>query len=242
MNDTERILFNIAIETSGSCHDRMKRVKNGWTLRTIFDRPAAQFIPLEMAEDLEMPLEKGDIVRCETNRSHQWSISKFTDHLGSNGAFGSAEYLCQKIGSTETCRIHNERISVLRFMPPNMLLYGKEKQIYDWCYKAFEKKYNKDADYFKRCGGVEIKHDKATVWSRAHIWEQEKIENGKTLYSLPKKFEIPWNKKTRLKDIVLEMKKQGFAKKYEYAESEPAYGMGGCCKITKESLTKILAE
>ena len=243
MNDTERILLNIAIEASGSCHDRMERLQNGWTLRTIFDRPASQFMPLEMAKDLGMPLEKGDIVRCETNRSHQWAISKFIDYLGSNGAWGSDEYLCQKIGSTETCRVHNERISVLRFMPPNMLLYGKEKQIYDWCYKAFLKRYNKDADYFKRCGGVEIKPDKAIVWSRPHIWAQEeKGEEGKTLYAVPRKFEVSWDKKTRLKDIIAEMKKQGFAKKYEYAEKESTEGMGGCCKITKRDIDSVLAE
>jgi len=241
MNDTERILLNIAIETSGSCHNRMEQIKNGWTLRTIFDRPAAQFLPLEMLKEMGMPLEKGDIIRCETNRSHEWSISKFVDYISDDGGdWGSCEYLCQKIGSHETCRVHNESITVLRFMPQNLLLYGKAKQIHDWCHKAFRERYNEDADYFKRCGGVEIKHDTAIVWSRPHIFAHEKKgEDGDTLYALPKKFEIPWNKKTRLKDIIAEMKKQGFGEDYEYSKTESEEGMGGCTKITKKDIAGV---
>jgi hypothetical protein len=243
MNDTERVLLNIAIATSGSCFDEMTKIKGGYSaIRTSFGHPVPQFLPLTTLKTLDMPLEEGDIIRCETNRTHQWSISKFIEILSdSGGAFGSIEYLCQKIGGTETCRISNESITVLRFMSQSLLLCGQEKKIYDWCYKAFKERYNKDGDYYKRCGGVEIKPDSAIVWSRPHVWSQvSKGKQGETLYAVPKQFIIPWDKKTRLKDIIAEMKKQGFAKKYEYSKVEQTEGMGGCCKITKKDINFAL--
>ena len=106
---------------------------------------------------------------------------------------------------------------------------------------CFLKRYNPDADYFKRCGGVDIMPEKMTVWLRAHIWQQEKRQkDGSILYAQPRKFIIPWSKKTRLKDIVGYMREQGFAEDYEWAEVEPTEGMGGCTKITRDTLVKSL--
>jgi hypothetical protein len=247
MNDTERVLMNIAIEASGSCHDKMVSLTGGWKLRTIFGRPAAQFLPTEMCDILEMPLEVGDIVRCETNRSHDFSISKFVGtNSESGGAWGSTEYLCQKIGSEELCRVHNERLSVLRFMPKDLLYVGKEKQIHDWCRKAFNRRYNPDADHHKkRCGGVDVKDGTAIVWSRAHIFYASKRLESEgepvvELHAQPRKFVVEWNKKTRLKDIVQQMRDQGFALDYEYATEEPTEGMGGCCKMTRKDVVDAL--
>lgn len=243
MKDRERILMNIAIATSGSCHDAMTPLQNGWRIRTSFGQPAPQFLPLDLCNILEIPLEEGDIVRCETNRNHPWSISQFVRINSENGGgFGSKEYLCREIGGDKICRISNERLSVLRFISKPLLYSGKEKQIYDWGQKAFMKRYNPDADRYKRCGGVNVKPDEVIIHSRAHIFAQERTEGEKTLYAQPRKFVVPWDKKTRLKDIVAAMREQGFAKDYEYGEEEPTEGMGGCCKMTKASVTKALED
>lgn len=234
MNDTERILMNIAIETSGNCHNEMKIIIGRWQIRTSFNKPTPQFLPLELCKLIEMPLECGDIIRCETNRSHKWSISKLVE-------IGEEAWICQQIGGKDIVKIYNERISVLRFMPKRLLLQGKEKKIYDWCYKAFLPRYNDKANYYKRCGGVEIKPNVAIVWSRPHIFDQEKLsKNKETLYAVPRRFEISWNQKTRLKDIVKDIKAQGFDKDYEYNTTRPTQGMGGCCTFTKENIQTAL--
>lgn len=243
MNDRERVLLNIAIATSGSCFDTMTRLEGGWSLRTTFGALSPQFLPLEICDQLGMPLEPGDIVRCETNRSHAWSISQFVKALTTDGgAFGSREYLCREIGGTAECRIHNESLAVLRFMPKYLLYTGKENQVYAWCHKAFLSRYNPDADmHRKRCGGVDVQAETVTVWSRPHIFFMEKGRNGdKPLHAVPRRFEIPWNRKTRLKDIVRTMKEQGFAKDYDYAPEEPTEGMGGCCRLTRDKLVSVL--
>ena len=241
MKDRERILMNIAIATSGSCHDQMSALKNGWCIRTTFGKPSPQFLPLDLCNILQMPLEEGDIVRCETNRKHPWSISQFVKINSEDGGyFGSKEYLCREIGGDKLCRIHNESLSVLRFISKPLLYSGKEKQVYDWGHKAFTHRYNPDADRLKRCGGVEVKPQEVIIYSRAHIFAQERTKGDKTLYAQPRKFVVPWNKKTRLKDIIEAIRAQGFASDYEYGETEPSEGMGGCVKMTRDSLVNNL--
>jgi len=239
-NDRARVLLNIAIATSGSCHDKMIAVKYGWTMRTSFGSPSPQFLPYELCEVINMPLQEGDIIRCETNRSHKYSISKFIKINSNNGAFGSKEYLCQEIGGEERCRISNESISILRFMDKSLLYTGKENQIYNWARKSFLGRYNTNADYYKRCGGVDITGNLLTIWSRPHIWAIDKKINEKTMYAHPRKFVMEWDKSTRLKDIVNHLNENGFADDYEYKEDEPIFGMGGCVKITKDSLSKMI--
>ena len=243
IKDSERVLMNIALATSGSCFDKMTRLENGWLIRTSYGDPSPQFLPVELCEAIGMPLQEGDYIRCETNRSHPFSLSRFVKiNSQDGGAWGSHEYLCEKIGSKELCRISNESISVLRFMSKSMLYIGKEKQIYDWAYKAFSPRYNKKADRYKRCGGVDITGNKLTIWSRAHIFTQEKKgKDGITLFAQPRKFVMEWNNKTILKDIIKYLNDNGFVNEYEYAEKEPTSGMGGCFKITKKDVENLIS-
>jgi len=241
-SDRARVLLNIAIETSGSCHNKMMEVKNGWKIRGIYGDPAPQFLPEELCNVIGMPLEEGDIIRCETNRSHKFSISKFIKINSENGIWGSRVYLCQEIGGEGLCNISNESISILRFMPKTLLYTGKENQIYNFAKKAFLGRYNKNSDYMKRCGGVDITGNTLTIWSRPHIWAQTKKIKGKEMYAHPKKFVMEWDKNTRLKDIVNYLNQNGFSKEYEYKEYEPVEGMRGCIRITKNSLNKVLED
>lgn len=235
MTDKERVLMNIAIATSGTCHDKMAVLKQGgWQIRTRWGDSVPQFLPLELCEQIGMPLAVGDIIRCETNQRHSFSISKYVKTIGSH------EYLCEMIGGKSLCRISNEMISILRFMPKEKLYVGKEKQIYDWSYKAFLRRSNDKADYYKRCGGVDISGDTLVIWSRSHIFGQEKKgDNGETLYAQPRKFIMNWSPKTRLKDIINHMNENGFDKAYDYKKEESQEGNGGMCKFTKENLQKV---
>lgn len=236
--DRDRVLMNIAVDTAGSFCDRMERVAGGWSLRLRLGDPAPQFIPLEMAERIGMPLKNGDIVRCKTNPNHRWAISVMVEYV----AYGTA--LLREIGGKALCNMSNEDYEVLRFMAPSRLYTGKQHQVYLWASgKAFLKRYNPAGDYFKRCGGVEFEGESTLhIWSRPHIWAglPRKGEDGEDLYPQPRKFTLEWGSKTRLKDIVAEMLDQGFAEDFEEAPKEPREGQGGVVTFTRESLTKTL--
>jgi hypothetical protein len=236
MSDRERVLMAIAVETAGTVHDEMHRLKGGWQLRFTFDRPAPQFIPMEMAESIGMPMQPGDIVRCKTNPNHRWGIAELVEKRG------HSDFLLREIGGTGLCNMGNESLDVLRFMAPQHLYTGTKYRIYQWVTrKAFSERYNPDADYYKRFGGMEFDGDTLTVWCRSHIWAMEKKgEDGTTLHVQPKKFTMQWSDKTKLKDIVGAMREQGFASDFEYSPQEPTDGQVGYAKITKDELLKVL--
>lgn len=237
MNDRERVLINIAVDTAGSVHDTMQRLSCGWPLRMRFGNPAPQFIPVEMAETIGMSLQPGDIVRCVTNPNHAWGISEFVEQLG------HSEFMLREIGGEQLLKMGNESLDVLRFMPPSRLYTGAKHRIYEWASKkAFHEKYNPDADYGKRCGGVEFEENTLIIWCRAHIWCMEKRgeNDGETLYAQPKKFTMEWSKKTKLKDIITAMKEQGFADDFEYTANQPTEGQAGFMKVTRADVENML--
>lgn len=241
MTEKERVLMNIACELGSVIGCRIETIGQ-WPIRIRFGNPAPQFVTESAAEALGLPLKEGDIVQCVTNSSHDWGISEYTGIEETK--YSGPVFLLREIGSERICRMGNERLEILRFMPPYLLYTGKKKQVYDWAYKAFkESGPNPDADYFKRCGGVEFDGDIITIWSRAHVWNQEKQKQGdneETLYAQPRSFSFRWDKKTRLKDMIAAMRAQGFKKDYEWAPEQPSEGMGGCVTLTKERLTTAL--
>lgn len=237
-SDFERVLMNIAVDTSGSFCDKMMKLANGWTLRYSFGEPAPQFVPLELAKVINMPLKKGDIVRCKTNPNHHWGISVYIEGKQYH------DFLLQEIGGKALLRMSNEDFEVLRFMVPERLYTGHQYQVYIWASrKAFSERYNKNADYYKRCGRVEFEEDNLIIWCRAHICTMEgKGENGETTYAQPKKFTMKWNKKTRLKDIISVMDEQGFNSEFEYTTEKPIEGQAGCVTITRDDLVRVFNE
>lgn len=234
MDDRERVLMNIAVDTAGCVHDQMERLKVGWSLRFSFGHPAPQFIPLELAEKLGCPVAPGDIVRCETNPNHAWGISEFVEKRG------PSDYLLRLIGGSRECNMGNERLSVLRFMDPSRLYTSTKRRVYVWASRlAFQKRYNPDADYFKRCGGVQFDGPTLVIWCRTHVWVSaipKKAEDGTELYVQPKKFTLPWSPKTKLKDIVAAMRQQGFATEFVYAPTKPTDGQEGYFTVTRDDL------
>ncbi len=246
--DRDRVLMNIAVDTAGSVHHTMDPISGlgGWCLRCSFGNPAPQFIPEELAGRIDMPLKSGDIVRCETNPDHAWGIAEYIE--------GRDPFILREIGGQKLLRMGNERLAILRFMPPGRLYTGKKRQVYVWTQKAFMGRYNPEADYFKRWGGAFFEHgvfpgvyrehefDRVTFWSRAHIWQAEtRGSNGDPiLYAQPRRFALEWDKKTRLKDVVAAMLGQGFAKDYEYLPEKPTDGMAGCATFTRDSLVSAL--
>lgn len=234
--DFERVLMNIAIDTAGTIHDSMHRLASGWQLRFTFDHPSPQFIPLEMAKAIDMPLKKGDIVRCRTNPNHHWGISVFI------GQLGYSEWLLQEIGGDRQLKMMNESLDVLRFMQPSRLYTGHQYQVYLWASgKAFSERYNEQADYFKRCGGVAFDEGTLTIWCRPHIWAMEKKgEDGTPLYAQPKKFMMQWGKDTKLKDIITAMQEQGFGSEFKFSTEKPTEGQAGYARFTKSDLDKAV--
>ena len=186
-----------------------------------------------------MPLKQGDIVRCKTNRSHKWAISEFIGMA--DGRFTCPVYLVREIGGKDECQIANESLDVLRFMPESQLYTGKKKQLYDWAYKAFLPQHNKDADKYRvRCGGVFVKENTVEIWARPHIFGLERRIEDKAEYAQPVKYIIPWNSKTRLKDIISEMWTQGFPPEWEWSQTQPTEGMGGCATFTRDDVARML--
>ena len=234
-SDFERILMNIAVDTSGSVHSKMVRTTSGWDLRVLFGNPVPQFMPLEMAISLSMPLAKGDIVRCQTNPNHHWGISVFVERLA------YSKWLLQEIGGNALMEMDNEGLDVLRFMNPSRLYTGHQHKLYLWASRnAFSERYNPNADYFKRCGGVDFDGNKLIIWSRPHIWCMERAENGIAMYAQPKKFTMEWGNKTRLRDIVTAMNEQGFGDDFVFSPDKPNNGQGGITTFTREKLTEML--
>lgn len=227
----------IAVETAGTIHDDMKRLSNGWSLRFRFDHPAPQFIPIEMAEAIQMPLAPGDIVRCKTNPSHAWGIAELVERKG------YADFLLKAIGSELRCNMGNESIDVLRFMWEPLLYTGKRHQLYCWASRhAFSERFNPNACYMKRCGGVSFEGATLVIWCRAHIWAMEKKgDAGQKMFAQPKRFSLAWNERTKLKDIVEAMNAQGFGDDFEYLETEPTEGQKGYAKFTKADIERVIS-
>lgn len=235
MDDRERVLMNIAVDTSGYCFDTFERLNGGWKLKFRFGRCAPQFVPEEMATKLNMPLKPGDIIRCSTNPNHAWGISELVEKTG------FSDFLLRMIGGEKLLNMGNESVDVLRFMSPYRLYTGHKFQVYKWASsKAFSTRYNPQADYFKRCGGVDIDGDDLIIWSRPHIWASEKTIDGVTLFAQPRRFAMKWSDKTKLKDIVGAMLSQGFADEFEYLPTEPTEGQAGRAKITRDALLGVL--
>jgi hypothetical protein len=236
MKDKERILMNIAVDTAGTVHDKMMPLKVGWTIRYRSGRPAPQFIPWELAEKLKMPMVPGDIIRCCTNPNHKWGIAELVNRIG------YSTFMLREIGGTKLLRMGNEDVDVLRFMNPHRLYTGLKNKMYRWAHMVFNKRWNALADHCKRFGGVELNDKTMIIWCRAHIWLAEKQQkDGAITYAQPKKFSVPYNKKTRLKDIVAEIKNQGFGEDFIYTATKPTEGQTGCITITKEDINKMLA-
>lgn len=235
-SDFERVLMNIAVDTAGGCFDKMVRLNGGWHLRFRFDHPVAQFVPLEMAQSIDMPLKKGDVVRCKTNPNHHWGISIFVKQLA------YSDWLLQEIGGNATLKMLNEDLDVLRFMSPSRLYTGHKAKVYQWASsKAFSERYNGEAGQFKRCGGVEFDGDTLIIWCRAHIFAMERLgDDEKTFYAQPKRFTMPWGKTTRLKDIIASMSEQGFGSDFEYAPEKPIEGQAGYASFTRKDIEKVL--
>lgn len=229
--DRDRVMMNIAVETAGSVFDQMTCLKGGWTLRTRFGDPAPQFVPLSLAQKLHVPLTEGDIVRCCTNPHHPWGIAEMVEYVEHDTS------LLREIGGTRLCNMSNERYDVLRFMSPHLLYTGKKYQLYLWAYKAFHERYNPDADYLKRCGGIEFKGDQMHIWSRPHVWAQF---NKDGQHRQPRRFTLTWGPKTRLKDVITAMRDQGFALPFDTGPEEPTQGMAGCARFTRQSLVEAL--
>lgn len=237
MNDRERVLMNIAVQTSGSIFDTMEKLPNGWAMRFSYRSPSPQFVPEEVAKLIGIPIVPGDIVRCVTNPNHAWGISELVKFKSSH------EFLLREIGGEKLCNMGNESIDVLRFMPPHLLYTGVKMKLYTWVTrKAFSEQYNPDANHFIRCGGVEFEGDTLVIWIRPHAFDCERrMEDGTTQYAHPRKVTLKWSEKTRLKDIVSAMRDQGFADEFDYSKDKPTNGMGGCVIMNREDIENMIA-
>lgn len=235
-SDFERILMNITVQTSGSPFDMMVRLDSGWDLRERFGRFVPQFMPIQMAAVINMPLQSGDIVRCQTNPHHHWGVSIFVR------SFGPSNFILRELGGSAELNMYNEDFYVLRFMPEYLLYSGHQHKIYTWIMtKAFSKTYNDQAELMKKPGGVEFDGDKVTFWSRSHIFAMEKrADDGSTLYAQPKQFEMLWSKKTRLKDIIATMQEQGFSEPFKFTHAKSPAGYGGCLSFTRENFEGMI--
>lgn len=238
MNDRERVLMNIAVDTSGSSCDTMERLECGGTLRFTFDRPSPQFVPPELADKIGMPMKPGDVIRCCTNPNHFCGIAELLE------VRGHSDFLLREIGGSRTVNMGNESVHVLRFMSPSRLYTGVKHKIYKWASgKAFSERYNPEADYFKRCGGVEFDGDTLTIWMRSHIWGMEKKgPDGTTLHAQPRKFVMQWGDSTKLKDIVSAMIDQGFGDDFEYLPEKPTDGQAGYVSFTRDDISRVVQE
>ena len=194
--------------------------------------PEAQFVGSYLVKP-----KPGDLVMCDTGSVGPWKFAYFVEDCVDY-------YMLREIGSDKLCRISNESLSTLVGISQNMLLDGLRKKIYRWAtHEAFWTRYNKKADhYHSRCGGVEFIEDNVIrIWIRAHIFSDEKkTEDGTMLYAQPWYTDIPFDRKTRLKDLVEALLAAGFGKKWEYLPKKPTEGTGGVTTFTNESLTQAL--
>ena len=227
--------MNIAVQIASSPWDKMERMPQGWYLRTRFKKLVPQFVPIEMATDLKLPVKIGDIVKCCTNPNHEWGISELVERNGYD------HWKLRLIGGDNVLRMYNESFEVLRFIQQHFILTGLRWKIYRWCQKAFLLRYNDAADdYMTRFGGAIVDEQEATVWERPHIVAHEKQINGETKYVIPRKHVIAFNSKTKLRDIVMEMQAGGFGSDFEYGDEPPTEGMAGCATFKRDDLVRDL--
>jgi len=162
---------------------------------------------------------KGSIVKCGTNPDHDWGIARYVSH-------NDDHYVLSEIGNPErTLRMYNEHLSVLVGVPWHVTAEGWERQMYEWAIKAILERWNERATYPLRFRGAEVHDDILTIKIGRHIWaatvRRETPEGTKTFRYRVRSFDIPVNKKTRLKDIVKTLHTQGFDATWSDDELEP---------------------
>lgn len=213
---------------------REERMHGGWTMLFQHGQPATQFIPSELAERIGAPLKAGDVVRCATNPRHRWGVAEYVEPLD-DGA------VLRELGGGPLLAMRNESFYVLRFYPPEILFYGHKRRVYDWARgKAFRRA--ADDPWATKCGGVEMSDDTLSVWVRPHMWFSERRQkDGPTLYAQPRRIDMPWTNRTRLKDIVRALLDGGINEEFEFSPEEPTKGMRGCAKFTRADVEQAMA-
>jgi len=243
--DKARVLKNIAIETAASPWDGRQEItiiseKWGPQRHRLIERFGdlkPQWVYRDVAAGIGLPLKQGDVVRCQSNSSHKWGISVYqrTDQqLGGDPIFHVTE-----LGGKDRCRISNEELLVLRFMSPALLYTGHQRRVYRFCGLAFLERWNDQADYFKRCGGIHFDGDQVTIWIRTWMNLSKKSEDNIELFPQPRKVTMTWGPKTRLKDIIAVLNTE-LTQETEYLPTKPTRGTAGVTSITKADVLNIL--
>lgn len=220
MNDKDRILTTLVDELASS--RLLGRQADGLAGAHGIIADHNGFVRAQFLSDYLVRPKPGDIVRCLTSRDHSWKISRFVeDHGGASGG----HYLLREIGSQRLCRIGNESLETLVGVHPHLLYEGHQHRVHRWAtVSAFQEKHNPSTNnrYAARPGRCEFLGDVVRVWVRAHIFSDEKVVDGVKLYAQRWHVDVPFTKRTRLRDIVQALTDAGFPREFEYQPEKPA--------------------
>lgn len=231
MDDKERILMTVIDRLASTALLGRRSSEIAGLIVDSEGEPMPQFV----GNYIYKP-KPGDIVRCVTGHASPWKLAVLVE------ARGDGNWLLREIGSDRLCKMGNEMVETLIGIAPSVFYTGHQRRLYDWGRgKAFLAPWNPKADYLVRGGGVEFEGETMRIWVRAHIFSQTRqAKDGPRLYAQPWSVDLPWSKRTRLKDIVAALLEAGFPREWEYTEEEPTQGMAGCTRFTRESLATSL--
>jgi len=129
-----------------------------------------------------------------------WSISRFD---GGTGNDRDDPWMVREIGGQGRCRVTNAWLDVLIGVPQHLLAEGWEKKMFLWAEKAMNERHNKRVDEFNtRYRGADLIDGKLYIHVGPHAWVSTKKVGDVDMCYRNRVFEIPVDKKTRLKDII----------------------------------------
>lgn len=145
-------------------------------------------------------LKPGMLVLCNSNARHDWGVSFLVEPINDG-------WVLREIGSDRLCNMTNESFTPIVGMNKIDLLEGKNREFYIKVIKAF----SRGGEYSYRFGGIDINKNKAVITIR-------EVFGGslRDVKSIPFSFEMKWNKKTSIKNILNKMIEAGYGiRKFE---------------------------
>lgn len=195
LTDRERILTTIIRELA-MAQSLKPHAAGQWSSEPYWDKSTKRY-HVHFAPWKQDNLNRGDLVLARTGRSvHEWTIGFYVEALPAEQ--GGA--VIREIGSERLCDYYNEAFEPIIGLTKTQLLEGERYRFYEKVLEAFAR----GREYTYRFGGVDFNEDNTAV-----IWVRE-VFGGLDHDSVPFAVTIPWTRKTSVKAILAEMRKQGY--------------------------------
>jgi len=230
VNDRERILVNIC---AALAHELSNLQSLPEVQRYMANPHSLSRVRCDWSSFNRKPFEKGDLVACFTSYGMQQNphLVSFVEGPHPNDSSGLA---LRAIGTNDICNYGNESFIRISGIPERLLWEGSKHEFAQKLSKAFR---NLD-DYGHRFRGLEFREDGIASVFVGEVFGGSLSKTGQTK---PYEIKIKFTKRTTIKNIISQMKEQGFGtRKFELDDGTYAGPMQGLASIKRDDLVKSI--